>query len=155
MSSFCIFSMTAKMRCLCPGAPSSSSLAWRTIFSSHGGELRRGLILRSLGVFWEFNKTTLVGLLGGLAIIGVAFLTLGAFGRVEPATGRIVDFIIAGSRGMQPVAGVEVDGRFAHVPLSAGGACRLGGEIALTRQRRLQGWRYRIALVPHPCGRTD
>lgn len=108
-------------------------------------------MLRSLAMFWAFNKTTLVGLLGGLAIIGVLVLTLGAFGRVEMATGRILSFTLGGSRFMQPMAVVAVDGRSVLVPGRAGGRCRVGGEIALTRQRRLLGWKYQVATVPHPC----
>jgi len=109
---------------------------------------------RSLGVFWSANKATLVGLALGVAIIGVFFLMLGAFGRVEMATGRIESFIIAGSRGIQPMAVVAVDGRSVHLPGRAGGRCRVGDQIALTRQRGLLGWRYRIATVPRPCGRN-
>ncbi|RYY21822.1 MAG: hypothetical protein EOP62_24035, partial [Sphingomonadales bacterium] len=110
-------------------------------------------MLRSLWVFWDFNKEAVVGLSLGLVLICVLFVVMTGFGRVEPVTGRITDFTIAGRRGIEPVVIVAVEGRTVHMPGRQGGGCAIGDDVALTRQRGLMGWKYRVAMVPDVCRR--
>lgn len=108
-------------------------------------------MLKSLGLFWAFNRATVLGLLGCLLVAGVVVFGLGAFGRVEPVTGRITAFTVVGERRVKPVAVVEVDGRSVRVRQREGGPCRVGDRISLTRQNGLAGAKYRVAAVPDAC----
>jgi len=110
-------------------------------------------MLRSLGLFWAFNRTTLVGLIGCLVIAGLVAVCISAFGPVEPATGRVMSFTVVGEK--RAVALVEVDGRSVRVRQKEDGPCRIGDEISLTRQNGLLGRKYSASGVPNPCRRPD
>jgi hypothetical protein len=112
-------------------------------------------MLRSLGLFWAFNRTTLVGLIGCLVIAGLVAVCISAFGPVEPATGRVMSFTVVGEKRVVPVALVEVDGRSVQVRQREHGPCRIGDEISLTRQNGLLGRKYSASGVPNPCRRPD
>jgi hypothetical protein len=106
----------------------------------------------SIQGWWEFHRTTAVGLLIAVLVgVGVMY-GVGLFSPTQAAMGRITGFGTSVGRRPQAIALVRVDSRLAEVGDPMNPRCRIGSEIALDRRRSLIGPRYSVAQVPAPCG---